>query len=85
MWTFPKLSSGGDLCRALPGNACLAWYHLGHRIALDVARALHYLHSHEVGTLCSPCWSIFHDGSDIVVWLLRSTSCTPRCLPLLTH
>lgn len=44
-------ATGGDLCRALPGNACLAWYHLGHRIALDVARALHYLHSHEVCVL----------------------------------
>ena len=42
------LSTGGDLCRALPNNDQLGWYHLGHRLALDVTRALHFLHSHEV-------------------------------------
>lgn len=26
----------------------MAWYHQGHKLALDVARALHFLHSHEV-------------------------------------
>jgi hypothetical protein len=55
MTCYVFLTAGGDLCRALPGNACLAWYHLGHRIALDVARALHYLHSHEVCTSRSSC------------------------------
>ena len=41
---------GGDLRAALSGDLTgeLRWYHRGQHIALDVARGLHYLHSHDV-------------------------------------
>lgn len=42
------LVPGGDLCAALPRDDSMAWYQRGHRLALDVTRALHFLHSHEV-------------------------------------
>ena len=42
--------AGGDLCSAIQADTCgnLLWYGLGHRIALDIARGLYFLHSHEV-------------------------------------
>lgn len=46
--------TGGDLCAAICAdtNGSLRWYERGHRIALDIARGLYFLHSHEVsGTL----------------------------------
>ena len=41
---------GGDLSEAIKHDAAgdLTWYNKGQRIALDVARGLHYLHSHDV-------------------------------------
>ena len=42
--------AGGDLCSAIQADTRgeLLWYGLGHRIALDIARGLYFLHSHEV-------------------------------------
>jgi len=41
---------GGDLRAALSSDVSgdLRWYNRGQHIALDVARGLHYLHSHDV-------------------------------------
>ena len=41
---------GGDLSEAIKHDAAgdLTWYNKGQRIALDIARGLHYLHSHDV-------------------------------------
>jgi serine/threonine protein kinase len=50
---------GGDLCSAIQADTSgdLLWYGLGHRIALDIARGLYFLHSHEVQrcAFCSAC------------------------------
>jgi hypothetical protein len=43
------------LQQADDGERQLGWYNAGHRIALDIARGLHFLHSLEVRTFCSPC------------------------------
>ncbi len=43
------------LQQADDGERQLAWYNAGHRIALDIARGLHFLHSLEVRAL--PYWS----------------------------
>lgn len=40
---------GGNLCDAICRDGPeTGWYHTGHCIALDVARALSFLHSHGV-------------------------------------
>jgi len=39
------------LQQADDGERQLAWYNAGHRIALDIARGLHFLHSLEVRLL----------------------------------
>jgi hypothetical protein len=46
--------TGGDLCAAIARDSAgqLRWYNRGHRIALDIARGLYFLHSHEVRMLC---------------------------------
>ena len=43
-------TTGGDLCAAIARDTSeqLRWYNRGHRIALDIARGLYFLHSHEV-------------------------------------
>ncbi len=43
-------AAGGDLYSAIQADTDnrLLWYGLGHRIALDIARGLYFLHSHEV-------------------------------------
>ena len=45
-----SLFSGGDLCTALAEDHehDLRWYNKGHLIALDIARGLFFLHSHDV-------------------------------------
>jgi len=45
-----ELMEGGDLSEAIKHDAEgeLTWYNKGQRIALDIARGLHYLHSHDV-------------------------------------
>jgi serine/threonine protein kinase len=63
------------LCSAIQADTSgdLLWYGLGHRIALDIARGLYFLHSHEVpnrahrlcGVQCAPC-SEFAYGWDLV-------------------
>lgn len=42
--------TGGDLCAAIAGDDAgeLRWYKRGHQIALDIARGLYFLHSHDV-------------------------------------
>ena len=48
--TNPCCWQGGDLRAALSSDVTgeLRWYNRGQHIALDVARGLHYLHSHDV-------------------------------------
>ena len=45
-----ELMEGGDLSEAIKHDAEgeLTWYNKGQRIALDIARGLLYLHSHDV-------------------------------------
>lgn len=45
--------AGGNLCRALKTDEELSWYKKGHRIALDIVRGLHFLHSHGVSPITS--------------------------------
>ncbi len=45
----PQLMDGGNLSDAINReDSPTVWYHTGHCIALDVARALSFLHSHNV-------------------------------------
>jgi serine/threonine protein kinase len=48
--------AGGDLCTAIAGDDFgeLQWYNRGHQIALDIARGLYFLHSHDVSTPYKP-------------------------------
>lgn len=48
--SYSKPLTGGDLCAAIARDTAgqLRWYNCGHRIALDIARGLYFLHSHEV-------------------------------------
>jgi len=48
------LLPGGDLCTALAEDHehDLRWYSKGHLIALDIARGLFFLHSHDVRDPC---------------------------------
>jgi Protein tyrosine and serine/threonine kinase len=58
LWQYDSLltisstpsTTGGDLCAAIARDTSeqLRWYNRGHRIALDIARGLYFLHSHEV-------------------------------------
>ncbi len=45
--------AGGDLRDALDKDKRteLVWYRKGYQIALDIARGLHFLHSHDVSRL----------------------------------
>ncbi len=44
---------GGDLRQALSNDVdgALGWYLRGHRVALDIARGLHFLHARDVRAL----------------------------------
>jgi serine/threonine protein kinase len=48
--------AGGDLCTAIAADDFgeLQWYNRGHQIALDIARGLYFLHSHDVSTPRTP-------------------------------
>jgi serine/threonine protein kinase len=54
MSTAQMYHSGGDLCTAIAADDVgeLRWYNRGHQVALDIARGLYFLHSHDV-SLCS--------------------------------
>ena len=46
-----ELMEGGDLFRALSSphaRKMLAWCCCGRKVAMDIARGLHFLHSHRV-------------------------------------
>ena len=53
--SYTRCSQGGDLRAALSSDLTgeLRWYNRGQHIALDVARGLHYLHSHDVRAACN--------------------------------
>jgi hypothetical protein len=65
MMTWP--AAGGDLCSAIQADTQgeLLWYGLGHRIALDIARGLFFLHSHEVRQHLAPSHLLWrhHSGT----------------------
>jgi hypothetical protein len=44
------VAAGGDLCSAIECDADgeLKWHRDGHHIALDIAKGLYFLHSHDV-------------------------------------
>lgn len=44
------MAAGGDLCSAIERDADgeLKWHRDGHHIALDIAKGLYFLHSHDV-------------------------------------
>jgi serine/threonine protein kinase len=51
--------AGGDLRAALDkdGRRELVWERKGQQVALDIARGIHFLHSHDVrGLFCSVAW-----------------------------
>ena len=49
------VAAGGDLCSAIERDADgeLKWHRDGHHIALDIAKGLYFLHSHDVRTCAS--------------------------------
>ena len=49
--------AGGDLRDALDKDKRteLVWYRKGYQIAMDIARGLHFLHSHAVRDSRRPC------------------------------
>lgn len=57
---------GGDLYQAIQENTypvdtgLLSWYQKGSTIALDIAKGLVFLHSHEVGALLDSCALVRH-------------------------
>ena len=50
------VAQGGDLRQALSSDVdgALGWYLRGHRVALDIARGLHFLHARDVRTSWPP-------------------------------
>ena len=48
--------AGGDLRAALDKDARreLVWGRKGQQVALDIARGIHFLHSHDVRVPCDP-------------------------------
>ena len=61
---FAEYMEGGDLRAALNDDpeGELRWYNRGQSIALDIARGLHFLHSHDVRSRRGRCvvWSCCH-------------------------
>lgn len=52
----PQYMAGGDLRAALDKDARreLVWERKGQQVALDIARGIHFLHSHDVRVPCAP-------------------------------
>ena len=47
VWLVQELMEGGDLWGAI-GQGRVTWARRGRRVALDIARGLHYLHSQNI-------------------------------------
>jgi hypothetical protein len=74
--------SGGDLHTAieLDDTGELRWYGRGHRIALDIARGLYYLHSHEVRALPCHAWGQADaHAADITAQIAEAAGCRCGC------
>ena len=60
-----ELMECGDLWNAFQQykeSGALTWYKRGRRIAIDVARGLHFLHIHRIIHFVSLQWSDEHIG-----------------------
>jgi hypothetical protein len=78
--------AGGDLAAAIEHDetAELGWYCRGHRIALDIARGLYFLHSHDVSRARRDCVSstapgLTHAAHTHVAWMLHSCGSIAMC------